>query len=263
MQKMKFNVLPKEINMVALIKEINAIACKISIDMTNKTVTVENVADNVIETVINIIDKYYVISYIDIDNIVNDTTQSEKPSTSQETKTVSTPSDHYVELKAYPDLIEKLGKTLNWALTTMNVPEQQIANYIYGMMNDISLTYSNNADVAFKIGDVVECCFGYHMPGETNGRNTHCIVCNVYKEMVFVVPITKHTGDYVISHSFVEFTPKIDIKYNSFSSLGGTVVLDKGRYINVKRVKNVIGKTSPGFMKKVLNRLSETFNFIK
>lgn len=76
MQKMKFNVVPKEINMVALIKEINAIACKISIDMTNKTVTVENVADNVIETVINIIDKYYVITFVDIDNIVNDTTQT-------------------------------------------------------------------------------------------------------------------------------------------------------------------------------------------
>lgn len=264
MKKMKFNVLPKEnINIPDLIKEINKISCRISFNLEYKIVTVKDVADDVIEIVINLIDKNYIITNIDIDNLVIDVAQNEEQSISQETKTVSKPVDNLVEFKEHPDLIEKLGKTLNWALTTMNVPEKFIANYVYGMINDISMTYSTNSTIDFKVGDVVECSFGYNMPGETNGRSTHAIVCNIYKEMAFVVPITKYTSDYVISSSFVEFTPKVDIKYNSFPSVGGSVLLDKGRYINNKRIKNVIGKTSSGFMKRILNELPETFNFVK
>lgn len=260
MKKMKFNVIEKKVDIVSLIKEINDISCRISINFESKLVTVKDVNDDVIDAVIGIIDKYYVITNVDIDNIVTEPAYNLKPI--EETKT--TPVSPIVEFKEHPDLLEKLTKTLNWALCSMNVKEQYIANYIYGLINEISMTYSPNPNnVDFNIGDVVDCSFGYHMPGEINGLHTHCIVCNVYKEMAFVVPITKHTGDYVISDSFVKFTPSIDITYNKFSSLGGTVLLDKGRYVRTKRINNVIGKTSAGFLKKILNMIPETFNFVK
>lgn len=183
MKKITFNVSKqKNYSIATLIKEINKISCRINIDFENEIITVENVDDNAIDSVILLVDKYYSVLSANIDNTLEEDVESQEVSedTEQSTKSENqetieeseievetetkaeieksneeqptvlepqSPDDLIIKKVAFQnqyieELLEKYARTIYWAMYKMNIPEREIGNYIYTSMREISFRYN-------------------------------------------------------------------------------------------------------------------------
>lgn len=278
MKKLTFKVsTPKEGNISGLIKAINKIACQLKLDIENGFVVAENVDESTIDVVIDLINNYYTLLGIDIDNSVendvNVANDDEKVAVSTQKESVSTPKTlepqseddliiRKVEFKNeyIEQLINKLLRTISWAMFKNNATGNEISHFIFSTISEISMNYNNTACIPVSIGDVVDCNYGTHLPKEINGGHVAAIVCDISFGMVYLVPITKQL-DNLVSRSFIKFTVPNDIIYDEKDYVNGTVLLDKGRYLRPERLNQIIGKTTPEFFAKVLHQLSTTFDF--
>ncbi len=278
MKKLTFKVsAPKEGNISGLIKAINKIACQLKLDIENGFVVAENVDESTIDVVIDLINNYYTLLGIDIDNSVkndvNVANDDEKVAVSTQKESVSTPKTlepqseddliiRKVEFKNeyIEQLINKLPRTISWAMFKNNATGNEISHFIFSTISEISMNYNNTACIPVSIGDVVDCNYGTHLPKEINGAHVSAIVCDISFGMVYLVPITKQL-DNLVSRSFIKFTVPNDIIYDEKDYVNGTVLLDKGRYLRPERLNQIIGKTTPEFLAKVLHQLSTTFDF--
>lgn len=288
MKKITFKVsTKKEGNVVSLIKEVNKISCRIQIDLENGFVAVENVADTMIDSVIELIDQYYTILNVMIDNTSDESTSVE---TSQSVTVVDEPKSEVAigetaepenkptvvgpqseddliiqkvefENEYVEDLSNRFMRTAYWAMYRMNVPEREIGDFIWTSINEISMRYNKKGPIEYSVGDIVDCNYGIHLAGEINGGHVSAIVCNITNGgMAYLVPITK-VRENLTSLSYLTFDAPDDVVYNNDYYTGGTALLDKGRYLRAERFHEVIGKTTPEFFAKVLDQLSTTFDF--
>ena len=298
MKKITFKVnTQKEGSVVSLIKEVNKISCRIYLDIENGYVTVENVSDAMIDTVIELVDNYYTILGIDIDNTFEETTafqvapvvakstadttddavEKAVEEVAEETAKVVTEKQPTVfgpqseddliikkvefQNEYIEGLINKFLRTAAWAMFKMNIPEKQIGDFIYTSINEISMRYTKKECIQFSVGDVVDCNYGTHLAGEINGGHIAAIVCNISaSDMVYLVPITKMQTD-LTSHSYLIFNATEDVIYENDYYRGGTALLDKAKYVRAERFNAVIGKTTPAFFEKLLHQLASTFDF--
>ena len=278
MKKLTFKVsTPKEGNISGLIKAINKIACQLKLDIENGFVVAENIDESTIDVVIDLINNYYTLLGIDIDNSVendvNVANDDEKVAVSTPKESVSTPKTlepqseddliiRKVEFKNeyIEQLINKLLRTISWAMFKNNATGNEISHFIFSTISEISMNYNNTACIPVSIGDVVDCNYGTHLPKEINGGHVAAIVCDISFGMVYLVPITKQL-DNLVSRFFIKFTVPNDIIYDEKDYVNGTVLLDKGRYLRPERLNQIIGKTTPEFFAKVLHQLSTTFDF--
>lgn len=283
MKRLTFKVsTPKEGSVIALIKEVNKISCRLQLDIENGFVTVENINDSLIDTVIELIDNYYTLLGVDIDNSVESnitvpaveeatgvSSQTEATSEPESTvKTLEPQSEDDLIIKKVEfeneyveQLVNKFLRTAYWAMFKMNIPEKEIGYFILNSISEISMRYNMKDTIPFSIGDVVDCNYGVHLAGEINGGHVSAIVCNIsYTGMAYLVPITKEQKK-LASHSYLTFTVPNDITYDTRNYVDGTALLDKGKYVRPERFYEVIGKTSPEFFAKVLYQLATTFDF--
>ena len=157
--------------------------------------------------------------------------------------------------------INSFLKTAYWALYNKRATEKDIGDYIFTCLSEISMRYSSKPIIEFSIGDIVDVNYGTHLPGEIQGNHVHAIVCNILNEdMVYVVPITKVRTN-ITSHSYLFMDAPQDATYNDDYYKGGTVLVDKGKYIRAERFNYVIGKTTPEFFENLLYKLATTFDF--
>lgn len=288
MRKITFDVSSKkEASVKSLIKEVNKISCRIQIDLKNSFVTVENVEDAMIDTVIDLVEQYYTISSVNIDNISDEAavvetsqnntavdrtkTEDKKNSNPENNSTVVGPQSEddliiqKVEFrnKYVEEVINRLIKTSYWAMYKTNVSENEIGDFIWSSIREISMKYSKNEKVEYSIGDIVSCDYGMHLPGETSGSRVYAIVCNITgTNMAYLVPITIVRKD-LDPTSCIIFDVSKDIvctKKNYLYS-GMSVLLNEGCYLRAERINEVVAKTTPEFFAKVLKQLSTTFNF--
>lgn len=288
MKKITFKVsTKKEGSVVSLIKEVNKISCRIQIDLGNGFVAVEDVADTMIDSVIELIDQYYTISSVNIDNTSDESTlvkTSQSDTVVDEPKSEATVGET-AKLESKPnvvgpqseddliiqkvefeneyveDLINRFMRTAYWAMYRMNVPEKEIGDFIWTSINEISMRYNKKGPIEYSVGDIVDCDYGIHLAGEINGGHVFAIVCNITNGgMAYLVPIIK-VRENLTSNSHITFTVPNDVVYNDDYYTGGTALLDKGRYLRAERFHEVIGKATPEFFVKVLNQLSTTFDF--
>lgn len=288
MKKITFKVTTKkEGSVVYLIKKVNKISCRIQIDLENSFVAVENVDDTMIDFVIELIDQYYTILNVMIDNIsdesisletaqsgivVNESKSEVAVKETAEPKnkpTVVGPQSEddliiqKVEFKNeyVEDSINRFIRTAYWAMYNMNASEKEIGDYIKTSMAEISMRYNKKESIEYSVGDIVDCNYGIHLLGEINGGHVAAIVCSITKSgKAYLVPITKARKN-LISHSYLTVDTPNDVVYNNDYYTGGTALLDMGRYLRDKRFHKVIGKATPKFFAKVLKQLSITFDF--
>lgn len=179
MKKITFKVsTKKEGSVVSLIKEVNKISCRIQIDFENGFVTVENVEDNMIDSSIELIDQYYTISSVNIDNISDESTlvetsqsdivtnepeaEVEKTTKLENKPTVVGPQseDELIiqkvefENEYIENLINKLMRTVYWAMYRMNVPEKEIGDFIWTSINEISMRYNKKGCIEYSVEDI-------------------------------------------------------------------------------------------------------------
>lgn len=289
---------PKKDSIVSLIKEINKISCRIYIDIENSYVTVENVNDTMIDDAIELVDNYYTILSVDIDNTFEESTQkqvapvievytSDTTDTTVEETVVEEVAEEsgevevqkepkVFELQTEDDLIIKkvefeneliqnrinqFLKKVYWVMHNKKATEKDISDHILTCMSEISIRFSPKPIIEFSIGDIVDINYGFHLPGEIIGAHVHGIVCHVLnKDMAYVVPITKARTD-IFSSSYLFIDAPQDATYVKEYYKGGTALLDKGKYVRIERFNEVIGKTNPEFFGKVLNQLASAFDF--
>lgn len=289
MKKITFKVsTKKEGSVVSLIKEINNISCRIQLDLENGFVAVENVDDTMIDSVIELIDKYYTILNVMIDNTSDDESTSvensqnvtvdDEPQSEATVKEIAEPENNPTvvgpqseddliiqkvefENEYVEGLINRFMRTAYWAMYKKNVTEKDIGSFLWSSINEISMRYNNKGCIEYSIGDIVDCDYGMHLSGEINGPHVSAIVCSITNGgMAYVVPITK-IRENLTSLSYLTFYAPDDVVYNNDNYTGGTALLDKGRYLRAERFHEVIGKTTPDFFAKVLEQLSTTFDF--
>lgn len=263
MKKLTFKVSSQKSSSVAsLIKEIDKIPCWIYLDFENGSVTVENVNDTIIDTVIELIEKYFTVLSVNIDNTV------EEPLAEKQSKVLEPQSEDDLIIKKIEfrnkyveNLINKFLSTAYWALFNKNISEKEIGNFIITSMCEISMRYNNKPCVKFSVGDVVDCNYGMHLVGEINGGNVFAIVCNVMTDgMVYLVPITEDQSEST-SQSYLAVNAPEDVIYEDDTYKGGTALLDKAKYVRPERINSVIGKATPAFFEKLLHQLASTFDF--
>ncbi len=266
MKKLFFKVSQiKDDSLLPLIKEINKISCKICINLNKGMVDVENVEENMLETVIGLVNDYFSISSIDIDNTgetatkTNDTEKmTDLEAELSEEAVIRKVGNEYVDTK-----ISALCKSAYWALYTRHAPEKELTDYLQTCISEISLRYSNKSGIEFEVGDIVDINFGSGLPGEVYRNHIHAIVVSLGNEgLVYVVPITKNKTD-LTSKSYICFeAPEDAIYYNDYFT-GGAALADKTRCIRVERLNSVVGKTKKEFFEKLVDIIPNAFDFKK
>ena len=226
-----------------LLKEINEISCRLYIDFEKGVVTAKDVNNDVIDTIIEVIDKHFIIESISVDN----TTNQEK-SELNENDRVAKFSDKDIENL----LNEKLIKTIVWAMSH-GMSSEEIQKYIWTMITEISYSNSSSSELRVKnvsVGDVVQVNFGKHPIGEMSDSRGYAIVCNISTDgSLFLVPIDKESSN-IDSNSF-----------NILENSDVTVLLEMSKYVNPRRLDKVLGKVEPEFLKELLNQIAITFDF--
>ena len=290
MNKIIFKVsTKKEGNVVSFMKEINKISSRIQIDLEAGLVTVEDADNAMIDSVMEVINQHCNILNVIINNTsdeptsvepsqsvaivdesnlktnVEETAEPENEPTVVSPQSESDLNTQKIELKDeyVEDLINKLTKTVYWALYKKNVLKSEIRDFVNTFINEISMRYNGKSFIQYSVGDIVECNYGTHLKGETNGSHVFAIVCNIINDgnMVYLAPIIK-VKENIASHSYLTFNAPKDVVYNNgYRYTGGTVLLDKGKYLRSVRLNRVIGKATPEFFAKVLDKLSTTFDF--
>lgn len=147
METLIFKIYGQKTNSIAdLLKEINQITCRLHIDFEKGIVTVKDVKNDLIDTVVGVIDKHFVIKSVSVDN----GTEQEKSESCEDVKVVKF-SDKDIENL----LNEKLIKTLVWAMSH-GMSSEEIQKYIWTMITEISYSNSNELRVEnISVGDVV------------------------------------------------------------------------------------------------------------
>lgn len=286
MKKLTFKVSsPKNCSVVSLIKEVNKISCRIYLDLENNFVAIENVNDTMIDTIIELVNNYYTILGVDIDNIFEeqvvepDITVMESAEETVEAETDETApkkQQTILEPQSEDDLIIKkvefenehvenrinaFLKTAYWALYNRSATEKEIDEYILTCMAEISMRYSSKPIIEFSLGDIVDVNYGAHLPGEITGGHVHSIVCHILdNNLAYVLPISKQKTNIITQSSLPINTPDHATYYNEYYK-GGTVLLDKGRYVRIERFNSVIGKTTSDYFEILLYQLASAFDF--
>ena len=226
-----------------LLKEINEISCRLYIDFEKGVVTAKDVNNDVIDTIIGVIDKHFIIESISVDN----TTNQEKSELNENDRVVKF-SDKDIENL----LNEKLIKTIVWAMSH-GMSSEEVQKYIWTMITEISYSNSNSSELRVKnvsVGDVVQVNFGKHPIGEMSDSRGYAIVCNISTDgSLFLVPIDKESSN-IDSNSF-----------NILENSDVTVLLEMSKYVNPRRLDKVLGKVEPEFLKELLNQIAITFDF--
>lgn len=226
-----------------LLKEINEISCRLYIDFEKGVVTAKDVNNDVIDTIIEVIDKHFIIESISVDN----TTNQEKSEFNENDRVVKF-SDKDIENL----LNEKLIKTIVWAMSH-GMSSEEIQKYIWTMITEISYSNSSSSELRVKnvsVGDVVQVNFGKHPIGEMSDSKGYAIVCNISTDgSLFLVPIDKESSN-IDSNSF-----------NILENSDVTVLLEMSKYVNPRRLDKVLGKVEPEFLKELLNQIAITFDF--
>lgn len=300
MNKLIFKVSnSKSTDIANLLKEIIKIECKIKFDLEHGVVTVENVNDDHIDIVIDLINNYYVLLEVEIDNLsltrenefVQFSTNYVKPESASSLckENTATSDDDYMALEHDLDnttsvvpenfvynkisfqntnvenVLNKLAQTSYWAVYKRGESEKEVMDYIWTAVREMSMKFSPIPIIDFKIGDVVECYMGRHLPKELNGSRVLCIVANILDDhLVYIVPITKMTSN-IGANSYLPFSIPGDITSidsDADSDIdSGTVIFDGSKYIRAERITKVVGKVAPSFMQEVLTKLSNNFDF--
>lgn len=155
----------------------------------------------------------------------------------------------------------KLSKSINYAVFDKRTPETTIAEYfIRTATKEIDLQYHDKDIVKYEIGDIVLYQNSISIIDKNNIGKT-AIVCHKNNDMVFLVPVLIHSKS--SSENELQIFSRKDVIFNdtSFLERPYKILFEYGRFMNEKRILDVIGKSTPEFLEKVRDILQRTFDF--
>lgn len=263
----------EERSIISLIKMIDKATCKVNFDVEDGLISIQTENGKLIDELIDAIESNYDIKRLEIDNTDED--QINKPEQAvNEVNNGNAAVENVADLTGInidPEeqkINDEYERFLNTYHTICNngATYTDAIKFLKTAKIEMLLNFSNKKNAEFSIGDIVECYYGIHLPMEINGAHVSALICDIIEDMAYVVPITKATGEKVYSQSYIEFKVPDDVIYTTELASGeyykgGTILLDKGRYIHVKRINAVLGRAEKFFFKEVTHFLTRTMNF--
>lgn len=244
-------------NMSSLVKQMCSLKCRINVDSLNGKISIVDMDDDNVESVIDAINEAFDIIGVDIVPTVV-IPEPEPPVVTEDSIEFEKLKFNNAEVR---EQANKLLRVIYWAMYSNNAKSRDICQYLMTTGAEIAMKYNPKEPTEVSIGDVVDCNYGSHLKGEITGGHVHSIVCDIDNDgMVYVLPITKARleGD---ETRFLPFSANLDVEYTDTRYTGGTVLLKMGRYVHHQRFGEVVGHVLPEFFGKVLTALSTTVNF--
>ncbi|MBQ8300178.1 MAG: hypothetical protein IJX99_10105 [Clostridia bacterium] len=165
--------------------------------------------------------------------------------------------------KLIEERVNKFLQVAGMAINRNNAEAKSIASFISTAICELAMMYHPHPLVDIKVGDIVTCNYGYHMPGEVSGRYVHSVVCAIDDSLAYVVPITKDARDDG-GVKFLSFYSVYDVTYTDpmcKDYAGGSMLLQHGRWLCRERISGVVGYAHPRFMSEILRILPGTLYF--
>lgn len=237
----------ESMNMSSLVKQMCSLKCRINVDLLSGRISIVDMDDENVESVIDAINEAFDITSVDI------------------VPTVVVPEPELPVATKDSEVCEQANEMLrviHCAMYSNNAKSSDICEYLRTTSEEIAMKYNSKEPTDVSIGDVVECNYGFHLKGEISGRHVHSIVCNIDDDgMVYVLPITKDILK-CDETRFLPFSVNLDVEYMNARYIDGTVLLKMGRYVHHNRFGEVVGHVLPEFFGKVLAALSTTAKFV-
>ena len=165
--------------------------------------------------------------------------------------------------KLIEERVNKFLQIAEIAIDRNNADVRSIASLISTAICELAMMYHPHPLVDIRVGDIVNCNYGYHMPGEISGRYVHSIVCAIDDRMAYVLPITKdiHDDD---GTKYLPFYSMYDVNYTDpmcKDHTGGSLLMQYGRWVCRERISSVVGYVHSHFMSEILRILPGTVCF--
>lgn len=256
-----------------LIAEVSSFKCRVQVDLKNSIVVASDVDPLRIENVAEAVDKYFKITVADIDT-TDVVFEVEKPAVEEKTKTEGKVDKTALEADSADDLsfkkiefrnnsvekqMNKLLKIIYWMMYKENVPADEIVKHLLTTGTEIAMRFNPKPSISVNIGDIVDCQYGTHLDSEISGGHVHALVCNIVNNTVFVIPIIKQI---IEGQFYLPFSGEKDVVYTEPDKCNeGTLLLDRGSYVGIERLHEVIGKALPEFFDEVIEVLPEAYCF--
>lgn len=165
--------------------------------------------------------------------------------------------------KLIEERMNKFLQVAGMAINKNNAEAKAIASFLSTAICELAMMYHPRPLVDIKVGDIVTCNYGYHMPGEVSGRYVHSIVCSFDETTVYVLPITKDSwNDGGVK--YLQFYSVYDATYTDpfcKDYAGGSVLLQQGRRVRRERISGVVGYIHSHFLSELLHILPATLCF--
>ena len=244
-------------NFSTLLKQMCQLQCRIRVDMKQGEINIFNMDDNSVEGIIDAISEVFDFEAINIvpnsvesSEVVTSTFSSSLVSNTTET------SNSVIEMRLN-DLTNQIRQIMN----NSKVSPRIICQYIETTMSELKMRFESREKVSFKVGDIVACNYGTHLLQEVSGVNIHSLVCSIDDTgMAFVLPITKKLKQRDDS-KYIPVWGNEHINYFSSVYTGGTLLINRGKYVNPSRFTEVVGTAKPNFMDEVLKLLPAVTTF--
>lgn len=220
-------------------------------EIDKERIIIQNLDEEKAEEIFDFIKEYFEVSGVAIYNIFTESKIDKK-----EIKVK-------IKNKYLAEKLNDLIRTLTWAMYEKNITQEELGRVIVSASTLITMKYHGFDTKEFSVGDVVECCYGSNLKGEISGGHTHAIVCDINSEnMPYLIPIGKEKDKSKISSSdYIVFKAEKDVIYTDEKFKGGTLIIDKGKYLAPGRIIKVIGKTRPEFLIRILKKLTKVYTF--
>lgn len=256
-----------------LIAEVSSFKCRVQVDLNNGTVVASDVDPLRIENIIEVVENCFEITGVDIDT-TDVVFEVEKPAVEEKTKTESKVDKTALEADSADDLsfkkiefqnndvekqMNKLLKIIYWMMYKENVPADEIVKHLLTTGTEIAMRFNPKPSISVNVGDIVDCQYGTYLDSEISGGHVHALVCNIVNNTVFVIPITKQI---IEGQFYLPFSGEKDVVYTEPDKYNeGTLLLDRGSYVGIERLHEVIGKALPEFFDEVIEVLPEAYCF--
>lgn len=276
MKKVTFNVTsPKENSTSEVLKALNSLNCRLTVDFEKGIMTAECADDADLDAIIDLVDTNYTVSSIAVDNMEQgDVPQLEnvpvnvsEMQNSNENKTLMNfPSLSEADNLLLNGRFEKLLKTASYGIDKDKLSATTLNKFITSITTEISRYSATTPDVlSVSAGDVITCYYGHHLRGEISGAYTQAIVyetCNRRNRIVRLLPLVAKDKAYN-SNVTLNFSVPRDIEFypsaNVANRNGGTVMVDRIDWVSLFRIREVVGKASPDFMRTLRLMLKASF----
>lgn len=253
MNKINLKIENDNKDIIPLVNLMNGIKAKMNYNLSNQTITFSGDSD--FYPVIETISKNYSIKEIEIDN---------RELASKNEKEVISQTSNDLKQSNLDDILEShfsKMKDICYSYLSRGASSDEIIKYIttcytniYLNNNSISDSLKNN----LKVGDIVDCNFGQNLQEEINGGHVSAIIVRLDFDtnIAFVSPIVKKAK---MSKNIIHLLPEnYSITKNWESPY---ILLEKSRYISLKRVRQIIGKVNASTFNEIVEQLPEAFSF--